>query len=77
MPRSIIIRDVPAETRAKLAARAARRGQSLSVYLRALFMELARRPDAQILMAGIRQCKETSETSLSSGILDLRDRERR
>ena len=42
---AITIRDVPDETRATLAARAASRGQSMQEYLRLLLQEAASRPD--------------------------------
>jgi len=40
---AITIRDVPAETRNELAARAARGGRSLQEYLRGQLVELAER----------------------------------
>ena len=50
---SITIRDVPSEARDELAARAARSGRSLQEYLRDELIELARRPDVDVLMAGV------------------------
>ena len=44
---SMTIRDVPAETRDALAARAARAGQSLQEYVRAQLIGLAEQPDPQ------------------------------
>src|SRR5262249_15594022 len=49
MPTAITIRDVPDETRDELAARAASSGRSLQEYLRSQLIELARRPDAEVL----------------------------
>jgi plasmid stability protein len=50
---SITIRDVPPETHAELAARAAAAGQSLQEYLRARLVEIAERPDVAALMAAV------------------------
>jgi plasmid stability protein len=54
MPVSITIRNVPDETKDKLASRAARAGQSLQEYLRSQLIELASKPDPQLLMARVR-----------------------
>ena len=54
---SITIRDVPDETRNELAARAARSGRSLQEYLLHQLIELARRPDAEVLVARARARK--------------------
>jgi len=75
---SITVRDVPEETRAELAARAARSGRSLQEYLRAQLIELARRPDPSMLVARIRDRKARTGSALSSErILAHRDAERR
>ena len=75
---SITIRDVPDDTRDELAARAARSGRSLQEYLRAQLVELARRPDAGTLMAGVRERKARTGTTLSpERILSHRDADRR
>ena len=75
---SITIRDVPDETRDELAARAARSGRSLQEYLRAQLVELARRPDAGTLMAGVRERKARTGTTLPpERILAHRDADRR
>jgi antitoxin FitA len=75
---SITIREVPEEARDELAARAARSGRSLQEYLRAELIELARRPDAQALVARIRDRKAHTGTKLSTKrILDHRSADRR
>jgi plasmid stability protein len=78
MPVSITIRDVPDEARDELAARAALTGRSLQEYLRAQLIELARRPDPEVLLARVRERKERTGTSLSAeAILEHRDADRR
>ena len=52
---SITIRDVPDETRVELAARAARRGQSMQEYLRARLVELAESADKDEILERIRR----------------------
>ena len=64
MPTSITIRDVPDETRDELAARAAATGRSLQEYLRSKLMDLARQPDAEALLAGVRARKAATGSSL-------------
>ena len=54
---TITIRDVPAETRDELAARAALAGRSLQEHLRLLLIELARQPDVATVVARIRARK--------------------
>lgn len=47
-------------------------------YLRAVLIELARRPDPEVLMARIRERKERTGSRLDPGtILDHRDADRR
>ncbi len=78
MPVSITIRHVPDDARDELAARAARSGRSLQEYLRAELVELARRPDPQSLLAGIRERKRHAGTRLpAERILAFRDADRR
>lgn len=75
---SVTIRDVPEETRDELAARAAVTGRSLQEYLRAQLIELARRPDPEVLLARLRQRKLRTGTQLGAErILDHRDADRR
>jgi antitoxin FitA len=76
--KSITIRDVPAETRDELAARAARTGRSLQEYLRNQLIEIARRPDPEALVARIRERKEHAKSRLSrERILSHREADRR
>jgi len=78
MPISITIRDVPNATRDELAARAAASGRSLQEVLRAQLIELVERPDAETLVARIRQRKATTGTRLDADrILGHRDADRR
>lgn len=78
MTRSITIRDVPEETGDELASRAAATGRSLQEYLRAALIELAERPDAEVILARIRRRKERTGSRLSTcAILDHRDADRR
>ncbi|HVT43804.1 MAG TPA: hypothetical protein VMT00_05390 [Thermoanaerobaculia bacterium] len=78
MATSITIRDVPDKTRNELAARAALSGRSLQEYLRAQLVELARRPDAETILARIRDRKQRTGSRLSSDrILGHRDKDRR
>jgi plasmid stability protein len=75
---SVTIRDVPDETRDELAARAAKTGRSLQEYLRHELIELARRPDAEVLMARVRERKTRTNSTLSpEQILGHRDADRR
>jgi plasmid stability protein len=75
---AITIRDVPEDTRNELAARAARTGRSLQEYLRAQLIALATKPDAETLIAQVRERKQRTATSLSADqILGHRDADRR
>ena len=78
MPVSMTIRDVPDETRAELAARAARAGQSLQEYVRTQLVALARRPSADALWDRVQRRVQATGSRLSGDvILDLRDADRR
>jgi hypothetical protein len=78
MPKSITIRDVPDETADELAARAALAGRSLQEYLRAELIELARRPDAAVLIARVRALKTQTGSRLGvRAILSHRNADRR
>jgi len=78
MATSITIRDVPDETRNELAARAARTGRSLQEYLRGRLIELTRRPDAEVVVARIRERKRRTGTRLPSDrVLAYRDADRK
>jgi antitoxin FitA len=75
---SITIRNVPADVRDELAARAARSGRSLQEHLRAELIDLARRADARDLMARARARTAATSNSLSAQrIIELRDADRR
>jgi plasmid stability protein len=78
MSTSITVRDVPDQTRDELAARAALTGRSLQEYLRAKLVELARQPDAEVLIARVRARKAASDSVLPRDrILAHRDADRR
>jgi plasmid stability protein len=78
MPKSITIRDVPDDAAAELAARAAMTGRSLQEYLRARLIELAETPDAEVVMAKIRERKSATGSKISAKrILTHRDADRR
>ena len=75
---SITVRDVPDETRDELAARAARTGRSLQEYLRASLIDLAQRPDVEVLLTQIRWRKAATGSTLSADeIIALKDADRR
>jgi plasmid stability protein len=75
---SITIRDVPAEARDELAARAARSGRSLQEYLRLHLIDLVSRPEPEALIARIAERKARTGTSLSAdAIVSYRDADRR
>jgi antitoxin FitA len=78
MGTAITIRDVPDETRDELAARAAATGRSLQEYVRGELIELARRPDAEVLLAQVRDRKRRTGSRLGpASILGHRDADRR
>jgi len=75
---SVTIRNVPDDTRDELASRAASTGRSLQEYLRMELIELARRPDPNLLAAQIRDRKRRTDSRLSGDqILQHRDAGRR
>ncbi|MCW2785776.1 MAG: Antitoxin 1 [Marmoricola sp.] len=75
---SITVRDVPDETRAELAARAARTGRSMQEYLRLKLVELAATPERDEVLARIVRRKELTGTHLDAEqIISARDLERR
>lgn len=75
---AITVRDVPEETRDVLAARAAATGRSLQEYLRHQLMELARRPDPEVLLSQVRERKRLARSELTAKkILDHLDAGRR
>ena len=77
MPKSITVRNVPDETTAELAARAAASGRSLQEYLRDRLIDLASTPDAEQLMRSVRARKQSTGTVVSvAEILGHRDADR-
>ena len=77
MPVSMTIRDVPDETRAALAGRAARAGQSLQEYVRSQLIGLAEQPDPTELWDRVRHRLQATGTRVSAAdILAARDRDR-
>lgn len=78
MAKSITIRDVPDDTTAELAARAARTGRSMQEYIRAQLVELASTPDPDAWVARVRERKKATGGNVSAlQILDHRDADRR
>jgi plasmid stability protein len=57
---SILIRDVPDEVRAELAARAARKGQSMQEFLKAALVEMVAKPDIEEWVEQVRRHREES-----------------
>ena len=69
---------MPDETRAELAARAALTGRSLQEYLRTHLIDIASRPDVEVLVAQIRLHKSVTGSELSTeDILGFKDTDRR
>ncbi len=78
MPKSITVRDVPDETTAELAARAAASGRSLQEYLRDRLIDLASTPDAEQFVRTVRARKLATGSGVTiDQILGHRDAERR
>lgn len=78
MSKSITVRDVPDETSERLASRAAATGRSLQEYLRARLIELAEYPDADALLAAVRERKSTTQSRATvDEILSHRDAARK
>jgi len=75
---SITIRDVPDETRAELAARAARSGRSMQEYVRLKLVELAGTPDrAEVIARARRRVARTGTRLSAEEIVAARDEDRR
>ncbi len=66
MSESITICDVPDETSRQLAIQAAAKGCSLDEYLRDQLVELARRPDPEVLVARLRKLKSATGSRLNA-----------
>ncbi len=78
MPVQITIRDVSDDVRNELAARAARRGQSMQEFLRGELERIASRPSVDDWLDEVRRRKEASGTRVpASVILEARDADRR
>ena len=74
---SMTIRDVPDETRAALAARAARAGQSLQEYVRSQLVGLAEQPDPTEFWDRVRHRLRATGTRVSAAdILAAKDHDR-
>lgn len=78
MPVQITIRGVSQSVRNELAARAARRGQSMQEFLRAELERLASFPSPEEWLEGVRARKQATGAAVSvSSILRARDADRR
>jgi antitoxin FitA len=78
MPVAITVRDVPDEVRDELAARAARAGQSLQEYVRAMLMDAtARPPVADVIGRARARVDATGARVDARSILAARDADRR
>jgi plasmid stability protein len=74
---AITIRDVPNETRDRLAERAAASGRSLQQYLRAELIRLAERPDNHAIVARAQaRTRQTGGGLTGEQILELLDADR-
>ena len=72
------IRDVPDETRAELAARAALAGQSLPEHVRSQLVALAQRPSPDVLWNRVRRRLQATGTELpGDAIRELGGEDRR
>ncbi len=75
---AITVRDVPAEVRDELAARAARAGQSLQEYLWGFLVDAVAKPSAADVIARARaRVSATGARVDAAAILAARDAERR
>ena len=78
MTTSVTVRNVPKDVRNGLAAKAARRGQSLQAYLLDTLTKAANQADQDELIERIRQRKKLAGTDLrAQAILDTSDADRR
>ena len=75
---AVTVRNVPQEVRDELAARAARKGQSLQEYLRARLIAEASKPAVDDTLSEIRRYVSISGAELSvERVLSDRDADRR
>ena len=78
MPVAITIRDVPAEVRDELAARAARAGKSLQEYVRGMLVDSVSRPAVDDVIARARARVDATGVAVDAqATLAARDAERR
>jgi plasmid stability protein len=73
---SILIRDVPDDVRAELAARAARKGQSMQEFLKETLIEMTAKPDIETWLERVRARQaEPGFTGLTAEqiVEDIRD----
>lgn len=74
---AITVRDVPNDVRDELAARAARAGQSLQEYLRALLVDATARPSVSDVIARARARVDATGARVDAeAILAARDADR-
>ena len=74
----ITIRDVPEAVRDELAARAARRGQSMQEYLRGTLEALTSKPTPDDWLHAVRQRKSLTEARVpATDIVEALDEDRR
>ena len=72
------VRDVPQQVRDELAARAARRGQSLQDYLRTKLIAEVSRPSVDDVIERVRRRVEVTGTRIDTlTILEYRDLDRK
>lgn len=75
---AITVRDVPAEVRDELAARAARAGKSLQEYLRGMLVDTAARPPVEDVIARARARVDATGVRVDAeSILAAHDADRR
>ena len=75
---SMTVRDVPQQVRDELAARAARRGQSLQDYLRTKLIAEVSRPSVDDVIERVRRRVEVTGTRIDTlTILEYRDLDRK
>ena len=58
---SILIRDVPDDVRARLAARAAAKGQSMQEFLKSALVEMVAKPDIETWVEEVRRHRAEAE----------------
>ena len=78
MPVYITIRNVPEEVRDELAARAARRGQSMQQFLRSELERIASKPSTAEWLQGVRKRKAVHGSRVTTeDILRARNADRK